>query len=281
MYSDITKEHLLATLDLPSGGGVEDVQINGESITVDGVANIPLAANDNAGVARFQYYYGTNVGIGGVVVGSDAVPKEQYATKPSQFFVSKAILDGVLAAPSIMPALTDTEKSAARKRIGAERGVGDWELLNSITLTEETVHVIVKTADDGTPYDLLGLKARIRIPAGAKGGMCDFKCFINNSPSARQDAGCLFALPANNYAPPSTYVSTGVACFVPVGGHYLCYGGGNSQGGIIDLTMTSNGNSFAIDVFQNHITGFDVFLFSNPQVVFEVGTTIEVYGIRA
>lgn len=32
MYSDDTKEHLLATLDLPSGGNVNDVQIDGTSI---------------------------------------------------------------------------------------------------------------------------------------------------------------------------------------------------------------------------------------------------------
>lgn len=61
MYSDDTKEHLLATLDLP-GGSVTDVQVNGTSVVTDGVANVDIASSDKAGVVKvLNNYYGMDI----------------------------------------------------------------------------------------------------------------------------------------------------------------------------------------------------------------------------
>ena len=59
----------------PNGEGieiVEDVQINGTSILVDGVANVPLATSDNAGVAKVTPNYGVTI-YGGALMISHAM----------------------------------------------------------------------------------------------------------------------------------------------------------------------------------------------------------------
>ena len=42
--------------DAPSGGAVDDVQVNGESVVADGVAKIPLAKMDSTGVVKFDAF---------------------------------------------------------------------------------------------------------------------------------------------------------------------------------------------------------------------------------
>lgn len=50
-------------------GAVQDVQVNGTSVLVDGVANVPLATNDSgiAGVVKVNVYNGLTVGNGGIL----------------------------------------------------------------------------------------------------------------------------------------------------------------------------------------------------------------------
>lgn len=127
-------------------GGVQDVQINGTSIVADGVASIPDADEGKRGVFRSSVFYGTSIYNGILMpVYHDA---QQYSTDPNNFFVGKGTLNNVLSTPSIMPALTDSEKAEARKRIGLG---GDWKLIADTTITE-SVHLIeFTTFSDGSP----------------------------------------------------------------------------------------------------------------------------------
>lgn len=105
MYSDSTKEHLLATLDLPTPD------------LTDYVKNTDYATGSVAGVIKS--------GNGFVVTGSGISicgqkTAEQYKNTIAGYFIAKGTLDSVLATPSIMPELTENEQAAARERIGLE-----------------------------------------------------------------------------------------------------------------------------------------------------------------
>lgn len=133
MYSDDTKEHLLAELELPSGGGnvddiqvdgesivdedkiaklessevsltplvegVSDVTVNGESIVTDGVANIPTVAIPTASNAsefamvRYRGYTGLR-GIG--TYGNILAVKEATNTEIAKRYKPETNNSGVL-----------------------------------------------------------------------------------------------------------------------------------------------------------------------------------------
>lgn len=151
MYSDITKEHLLATLDLPSGGGVEDVQINGASVVADGVAKIPLASSSTAGAMKVYNGYGAVVSSSDQYLKGAVRTVQQFQSNTvGDLIISKGTLNNVLSTPSIMPALTDTEKAAARERLGVFR---DYEQITDIiTLTSPQNNVQLNTLE--TDYSM-------------------------------------------------------------------------------------------------------------------------------
>lgn len=139
------------------GGGSLDVQINGESIVQDGVANIPYPAYSVAGVVKIR----NSLGLG---VGNDGAAYVEYSTnsdisnrssnfKPItprnlDFAVKSAICDGVGAA------WTDAEKIAAQNRIGvAEKS---FELIENYTMTETAIFSR-QYEPDSTPYNFKAL----------------------------------------------------------------------------------------------------------------------------
>lgn len=124
MYSDSTKEKLLATLDLPSEG-VSDVQINGTSIVADGVADIKASG------------YGIGHNDVGLYLVS-ATNSQINARKNSNISITPIVLD--YAVKSAMcdgkgAEWTAEEQAMARARIGLP---GDFELVADIELTEKT-----------------------------------------------------------------------------------------------------------------------------------------------
>jgi len=86
-----------ATIALDAGGGSStDVQINGTSITSEGVANIPFAAAGRAGVISpsANYYFQVNSN-GNVFAG--ALTYSQYISSNVNAFISKSTLENVIA----------------------------------------------------------------------------------------------------------------------------------------------------------------------------------------
>lgn len=120
--------------------GVQDVQVNGESIVAgeNGVADLPLATNTKLGLVTSA---GSNYGIGiseGLASLNLAAQNEIYARTTRKvispqnidYAVKAAMCDGKGAA------WTAEEQAAARERMAVENG-SDFELLVDATLEEE------------------------------------------------------------------------------------------------------------------------------------------------
>lgn len=120
MYSDNTKEHLLATLDLPSGG-VTDVQLNGTSILADGVANIPKAGISRLGLVMINRSYGIDIDNAQLYV---VQPQNSYLdTHPASTSMALTVSKMDYAVKIAMcdgkgPAWTPEEQAGAQRRIG-------------------------------------------------------------------------------------------------------------------------------------------------------------------
>lgn len=113
---------------IPSGGAVDDVQINGESIVTDGVANIPIASHNKAGVVSYSNNYGMQL------IGTNLAPlswttfidsrKDAFATYSKlDYAVRAAMCDGKGAE------WTDAERIAALLRMGCtvdDNGFVKW-----------------------------------------------------------------------------------------------------------------------------------------------------------
>ena len=68
-YTDEAKAAIQSMLDVPSNDNVvNDVQINGGSITVNGVANVPIGGTSNFGVFKVNGNYGTGSNNGTITI---------------------------------------------------------------------------------------------------------------------------------------------------------------------------------------------------------------------
>ena len=133
-----------------SGGDVTDVQINGESIVQDGVAEIPIAANQKLGLAQPTSEYRISVRV-------PNKPLEGYVTH----YVSNSSLDAAVKAAMCDgkgAAWTADEQAAARERMG----INDYELIAEMTIPENAEEANTLTIDrdiNGEPFKLI--KARL------------------------------------------------------------------------------------------------------------------------
>ena len=109
--------------DAPSGGAVDDVQVNGTSVVADGVAKIPLAKMDSTGVVKFDAFMPFTFNAGALrLANADenelTNPRYGYSTNRAitasnyRLAVKLAMCDGKGAA------WTAEEQAAARERIG-------------------------------------------------------------------------------------------------------------------------------------------------------------------
>lgn len=125
-------------------GIVEDVQVNGESVVTNGVANIPQMANGKFGVAQIWNAYGVDINDSGHLMMTKADINNINSRDANYRAIVPTNLDYAVKA-----ALTDgkgaewttDEKASARNRIGID-------LLNYYT-KEEIDELIASTAPDG------------------------------------------------------------------------------------------------------------------------------------
>ena len=125
--------------DAPSGGAVDDVQINGASIVADGVANIPTIGKEQYGVAKFTgdnglfgINYNKNAGLYIVKAENSNITNRANDSRPItstnlDYAVKSAMCDGKGAA------WTADEQAAARERIGLR----NLELISELTVAED------------------------------------------------------------------------------------------------------------------------------------------------
>lgn len=131
-----------------------DVRINGTSITTDGVADIPAAAQSSGkyGVVKLGAY-GSGLRINGngemaiVDANTSTIDKRANGSYPIttpafDYAVKAALTDGKGAA------YTDAEKLAARERLG----IGKYELIEEIIVGENTSAIVREATPSQKPY---------------------------------------------------------------------------------------------------------------------------------
>lgn len=151
------------TISATGGGQTVDVQVNGVSVKgTDGVANVPIATNNDLGVVKILNAYGIAMYDNGRIGLSVPGNPEQTYTKRSELYavtmrnyddvVRHAMCDGKGAE------WTANERAAARKRINGEwvlKGTIDGGNDLSVDLTDCTEFVIKGNAKSLTGNVLL------------------------------------------------------------------------------------------------------------------------------
>lgn len=103
------------------GGSATDVQINGTSITQNGVANIPVATANDYGVVKTSATYGMFIGSDGILKNSNATESEISSRNGSYKGISPSTLNYAVTAvltDGKAPALSDAQKQAAQSWLG-------------------------------------------------------------------------------------------------------------------------------------------------------------------
>lgn len=285
--ANVTEENIVSALGYAP---VVDVQIGGGTTkNSNNVAVLPnVLSLDDAGVLRVatapeKTKWTNAVGIdttGRIILATSS--KSLIDTRSSNniqvltlgmldYLVKAAMSDGRGAAWS------ESEKEDARTRMSAA-AEHNWVKIETIKLTEATMKVVRTTEPDGTAYDLIGLKIRIKFPVGQRSGGIDLRTITAKAPNGDVELRLLSNVVANTAAAGSGYVSTNVLAFVPLDGMYFNYSAYGGQGQSMHMQMGSNG----IGLFEyttKHILGFNFFIYDNVTIL--AGTTIEIYGVRA
>ncbi len=138
------------------GGTVQDVQINGDTILQDGVANVQLSNG---------LTHGTALGI--------ATPtQEQIAGRNPAVAITGATLDSgvkVAMCDGVGPAWTADEQATARDRMGDE-----YVLIGEITTEEAVSRVTFNAAMDGKPFAFRDVAITIFIPTAIPAYNCAY-----------------------------------------------------------------------------------------------------------
>lgn len=150
----------------PSGGDVTDVQVNGTSVVSQGVANVPVAGNGVYGTVKITGSDGIIVASNGDLAISNATadvikaganryrPITPLFQDTSTFYgLAKAAGDSTQSASSnAVGTYTDAAKKAIREMLGIPNM--DSELINEITVAEDSASVTIDTDLNGQPYAL-------------------------------------------------------------------------------------------------------------------------------
>ena len=142
---------------------VSDVKIGNSSIVSNGVANIHIAGYTDYGVVKVDTAKGVAIGSGFLYVqkaipeliksgGSDYFPIVPSNQHQSVFYgLAKAAGDTTQALSSnSVGTYTQTAKSA----INSMLGIGDYEIIKSVTLTEDSDSISITTDENGSAFKL-------------------------------------------------------------------------------------------------------------------------------
>lgn len=156
-------------------GSVQDVQINGNSILNNGVANIPIATNQVFGAVKTGQF-GIGISNNGNLMTNRAQINDikagtnqylpivpDYQHRSTFYGLAKAAGDSTQSASSNEVGIyTDEAKIAIQKMLGIYEP--PFVLLNDITLEERT-SVSLTADDNNTPYNLRNVFMEIKYPA--------------------------------------------------------------------------------------------------------------------
>lgn len=265
--------------DPGSDAQATDVRINGKSITKDGVADIPTAAQNGGayGVVKMGgYSNGLRInGIGEIaivdandlVISNRANGSYPITTQHIDYAVKAAMCDGKGAA------WTDAEQAAARKRMGFGNSlelIEVWELDH-----DETMAFSRDTTPTGEPYRFKELRVAIRYANGS--GITNVSVGAHSIKNSRTVTACF--LPSPNGSDKLAAISAS-ADFGTINAQSITNVGGMSLQGQVVSTPICLGLPFAQE--RDAVTDFDYIMsFKMTSALFKAGCKIWIYGVWA
>lgn len=271
-YDDFTPEQL-AELQGPQGdpgpkgdpATATDVRINGSSIVVDGVADIPIAS-DSLGVARYNSLRGASVSADGLLSINRAsnydIDGHGNAYKPIvpaniDYAVKAAMCDGKGAAWSY------AEKLAARQRMGFG---GDFELIEEITVSESVALINRDKTPNGAPYNFAAMYFETETPSTPTAANGYIKLNGNDA------LGLVYALRQNQASYTRTFA-------LPMNGNVIPLSSSGTATFAAGTASTYTANLTQLPLASLPITSIAFRLASGNS--YPVGTKIRIYGAWA
>ena len=250
--------------------GVQDVQVSGESIVTDGVANVPIMKNGSGfGVAKILQAYGVTVLSEGQlalmsasIYDVDTRISNYRCITPNRldYAVKAAMCDGNGAA------WTSDEQAAARERIGIP---GDYELIEEIICDGETLGFSREIEPDGTPYNFKSIYIELEIqPSHTYDSLIFFRAYDSNKTPIMYEG---IKATSKTYA---SYIFGG--CFLYGGFYHGWIPNGN-------IAPSKDGGSilYRINKPELAISGIKKVYVNNNIEPLIAGDKIRIYGVRA
>jgi hypothetical protein len=161
---------------------LNDVQINGQSIVENGVANVPTASSTDFGVTKVTGSYGIGIhSSGGLSINratsgqiksgtNGTAPITTYIQHESTFYgLAKAAGDTTQSASSnAVGTYTEEAKRAIREMLGLPRYT-EAELIANITTDEELASLTINTDVNGLPFEIRKAKIVVELKASTTG----------------------------------------------------------------------------------------------------------------
>ena len=262
---------------------VQDVKVNGTSVLSQGVANLPIASNNDFGVVKTGstvYLDGNNklavnnASDNGIKAGTSTtsyiVPSRQHIAT----FYGLAKLAGADMASSsnAVGTFTDAALKGIRKMLGIPNST--WELIADVTTTEDLERVNVTTDTNGLEFKLSEMYVRAELPQPTT-GTNDYVS-ASNLLKTTSDTNAVSPCPTLRY-------SSGTSKLFPVYHSKIICGICESmgrQGTGFANTANDQGISSNSTVSASSIYGFRMSQYPGTQTLIPSGTNIKVYGIR-
>lgn len=270
---DGSQKQKLETEKPDLSGVVKDVQINGVTAVANGIANIPIASTAKLGAVRIGAQF--NIGVNGILTlasGTQTFINERsrynfpISTTNYDYAVKAAMCDGVGAE------WTADEQLAARERIGAEKALGVWEDIATVTIEEAVTSFMVDKDDNGNPFSLSHVALECIIQAEEK-ATTRIVYFVNSKTASPSNAFSRIPAATNTASPVgiSTYARI-------VSGRIFC------ESGIATGYDNRYQHAQAYAIFNGYgsvvAESFELICVFTFNDAFPVGTKLIIRGIR-
>lgn len=171
--------------------------------------------------------------------------------------------------------LTDAQQAQARKNINAEKSKGVYELIETITLTEDTASIVRTQEPDGTPYAFKAIGVVVKAEVGSVNSGINV---FGNYGSTRLQAGFI------NSAINNTIKKYGYAQIYPDWGAWTAIGSTAINGfswTVNQMTGYSPAQAFSVKESENPYCTQVTLQPNTSGATIPAGTIIQIYGVRA
>lgn len=170
---------------------------------------------------------------------------------------------------------SDEQKQTMRERINAEKSKGVYELIETITLTEDTASVVRTQEPDGTPYAFKAIGVVVQAEVGSVNSGIIVSGEYN---STRLQSGFI------NGAITDTIKRYGYAQIYPDWGVWAAIGSTAVNGfnwTVTQMTGYSPGQAFSVKESENPYCTQVTLQVNISGATIPTGTIIQIYGVRA